>query len=270
MTDWGPIGDLSGDPTGPGWSGRQVDPGITSTGKQMDPAMKRFMMNMVGAGIMGDPKLRKILQGVLFARNPSKQGAQMAQRAGIMGLLKKFGPSALYALSNKGGAFGLGTGGPLGQGVLPSLARNPFGTMGRLKYGFGNPLTALLMAALNKASPPIAGQKGPLGGSFGPQLANLFAPLFGGRDTATAKRDLGTGILGGTWGPRIRNALGMEQRSPSIEEIQITAQKRPPRIEGQTSEAAVKTDPWSTYTGYIPSPSLAQYTSGWTPGQGKK
>jgi len=301
MTDWGSIGDLSGDPTGPGWSGRQVDPGITSTGKQMDPAMKRFMMNMVGAGIMGDPKLRKILQGVLFARNPSKQGAQMAQRAGIMGLLKKFGPSALYALTNRGGAFGLGTGGPLGQGVLDSFSRNPLGTMGRLKYAATNPLLGLLMAGLNKFSPAIEGQKGPLGGATGPQFANLASKILGTRSTEQAMKefgpgilggtlgprirnalgigqrsapqatgDLGTGILGGTLGPRIRNALGIGQRSPSIEEIQITAQKRPPRIEGQTSEAAVGTDPWSTYTGYIPSPSLAQYTSGWTPGQGKK
>ena len=257
MTDWGPIGDLSGDPTGPGWSGRQVDPGITSTGKQMDPAMKRFMMNMVGAGIMGDPKLRKILQGVLFARNPSKQGAQMAQRAGIMGLLKKFGPSALYALTNRGGALGLGTGGPLGQGVLPSLARNPFGTMGRMGFAASNPLIALLMAALNKASPPIAGQKGPLGGSFGPQLANLFAPLFGGRNTAEAQK-LGTGILGGTWGPRIRNALGIGQRSPSIQEFDMSTlpTKRGDRIQ-EIDMSTLPTKRGSveevyTPTGYIP------------------
>jgi len=296
MTDWGPIGDLSGDPTGPGWSGRQVDPGITSTGKQMDPAMKRFMMNMVGSRIMGDPKLRNILRGVVsgtgFAKNPSKQTGLnllasglmsspnaskylpllglmanpssaggmfkgLTQQAGFKGLLKKFGPSALYALTNRGGALGLGTGGPLGQGVLPSLARNPFGTMGRMGFAASNPLIALLMAGLNKASPQIKGQRGPLGGSFGPQLANLFAPLFGGRNTAEAQK-LGTGILGGTWGPRIRNALGIGQRSPSIQEFDMSTlpTKRGDRIQ-EIDMSTLPTKRGSveevyTPTGYVP------------------
>ena len=208
------MGDLSGPPNTTTVIGSS---GLPSAGRQMDPAIKRLMMNIAKARIMGDPKLRNIVQGMLFARNPSKQAglnflAPQIQRAGIMSLLKKHGPSALYALTNRGGAFGLGTGGPLGQGVLPSLAMRPLNTIGRMKYAAANPLLGLLMAGLNKASPQIAGQKGPLGGSLGPQLANLFAPLFGGRDTAEAQK-LGTGILGGTLGPRIRNALGIGQRS---------------------------------------------------------
>ena len=222
MGDWDYI-SLEGKPKST-WSGSS---GVPSAGRQMDPAIKRLMMNIAKVRIMGDPKLRNIVQGMLFARNPSKQAglnflAPQIQRAGIMSLIKKHGPSALYALTNRGGAFGLGTGGPLGQGVLDSLAMRPLNTIGRMKFAAANPLLGLLMAGLNKASPQIAGQKGPLGGSFGPQIANLLAPLFGGRDTATAKSDLGTGILGGTLGPRIRNALGIGQRSPSIQEFDMS------------------------------------------------
>ena len=46
--------------------------------------------------------------------------------------------------------------------------------------------------------------------------------MLGGRDTATAQKDLGTGILGGTLWPRIRNALGIGQRSPSIQEFDMS------------------------------------------------
>ena len=292
------MGDLSGRPTSR-WTGRQVDPGLPSAGRQMDPAIKRLMMNIAKARIMGDPKLANIVRGMLFARNPSKQAglnflAPQIQRAGIMSLLKKHGPSALYALTNRGGAFGLGTGGPLGQGVLDSLAMKPLSTIGRLKYAAAHPLLGLLMAGLNKASPPKAGEKGPLGGSFGPQLANWLAPLLGGRDTATAKSDLGTGILGGTLGPRIRNLFGIGQRSapqatrdsgtgifggtlgpklrnlfgigqksPSIEEIDMSTL---PTKRGSTGEVFAPIN-----SGYIPSPSMAFYPdSGFSPGQGKK
>jgi len=289
------MGDLSGRPNTTTVIGRS---GLPSAGRQMDPAIKRLMMNIAKARIMGDPKLRNIVQGMLFARNPSKQAGlnflvPQIQRAGIMSLIKKHGPSALYALINRGGAFGLGTGGPLGQGVLPSLAMRPLNTIGRMKFAAANPLLGLLMAGLNKASPQIAGQKGPLGGSLGPQLANLFAPLFGGRDTAEAQK-LGTGILGGTLGPRIRNALGigqrsapqatrdsgtgifggtlgpklrslfgMEKRSPSIEEFDMSTL---PTKRGSTGEVFAPIN-----SGYVPSPSMAFYSeSGFSPGQGKK
>ena len=229
---------------------RSGSSGLPSAGRQMDPAIKRLMMNIAKARIMGDPKLRNIVQGMLFARNPSKQAGlnflvPQIQRAGIMSLIKKHGPSALYALTNRGGAFGLGTGGPLGQGVLDRLAMKPLSTISRLKWGASNLPTALFMAALNKASPPIAGQTGPLGGTVGPQFANLFAPLFGGRDTATAKSDLGTGILGGTLGPRIRNALGIGQRSPSIQEFDMSTLPTKRVDGGSTGEVFAP-------TGYIP------------------
>ena len=264
------MGDLSGRPTSR-WTGRQVDPGLPSAGRQMDPAIKRLMMNIAKARIMGDPKLRNIVQGMLFARNPSKQAglnflAPQIQRAGIMSLLKKHGPSALYALTNRGGAFGLGTGGPLGQGVLDSLAMRPLNTIGRMKFAAANPLLGLLMAGLNKASPQIAGQKGPLGGSVGPQLANLFAPLFGGRNTATAQRDLGTGILGGTMGPRMKNFFGNLFGSGGgggggksrIEEIDMSEIPVKKKISDRgIQEIERKIDPWSNLggmhgQGYVP------------------
>jgi len=285
--------DLSGPATNPPWVGG----GVTSTKRQMDPAMKQFMMNMVKARIMGDPKLRNILRGVVsgtgFAKNPSKQTGLnllasglmsspnarkylpllglmanpssaggmfkgLTQQAGIKGLLKKFGPSALYALTNRGGAFGLGTGGPLGQGVLDSFSRNPLGTMGRLKYAATNPLLGLLMAGLNKFSPAIEGQKGPLGGATGPQFANLASKILGTRSTEQAMKEFGPGILGGTMGPRIRNFLGIGQRSPSIQEIDMSTlpTKRGDRIQ-EIDMSTLPTKRGSveevyTPTGYVP------------------
>ena len=185
------IGDLSGPATSTPWVGGS---GLPSTGKQMDPVMKQFMMNMVKARIMGDPKLRNVLQGLSFAKSPSKQAGLnllksglmsspnarkylpllglmanpssaggmfkgLAQRAGIGKLFEKFGPAASL-LFNQGGAFGLGTGGPLGQGVLPGLATNPLGTVGKMKFLGANPLVGLAGLLLNKVSPRIEGQTG--------------------------------------------------------------------------------------------------------------
>ena len=254
------MGDLSGPPNTTTVIGSS---GLPSAGRQMDPAIKRLMMNIAKARIMGDPKLRNIVQGMLFARNPSKQAGlnfvvPQIQRAGIMSLLKKHGPSALYALTNRGGAFGLGTGGPLGQGVLPSLAMRPLNTIGRMKFAAANPLLGLLMAGLNKASPQIAGQKGPLGGATGPQMANLASKMFGTRTHEQAMKDFGPGIFGGTMGPRIKNFFGNlfgsgggggggKSRIEEIDMSEIPVKKK-------ISDRGI--DPWSTYTGYIPSPSM--------------
>jgi len=250
---------LRGPATSAPWVGSS---GLPSAGRQMDPAIKRLMMNISKARIMGDPKLRNIVQGMLFARNPSKQAGlnllmPQIQRAGIMSLLKKHGPSALYALTNRGGAFGLGTGGPLGQGVLPSLAMRPLNTIGRMKFAAANPLLGLLMAGLNKASPQIAGQKGPLGGAVGPQIANLASKILGTRSTEQAMKEFGPGILGGTMGPRIRNFLGIGQRSPSIQEFDMSTL---PTKRGSIQEFDMSTLPTKrgieeevyTPTGYIP------------------
>ena len=85
------MGDLSGPPNTTTVIGSS---GLPSAGRQMDPAIKRLMMNIAKARIMGDPKLANIVRGMLFARNPSKQAglnflAPQIQRAGIMSLLKK-------------------------------------------------------------------------------------------------------------------------------------------------------------------------------------
>jgi hypothetical protein len=208
----------------------------------MDPAMKQFMMNMVKARIMGDPKLRNVLQGALFARNPSKQTGLnllksglmsspnarkylpllglmanpssaggmfkgIAQKAGIGKLFEKFGPAASL-LFNQGGAFGLGTGGPLGQGVLPGLAANPLGTVSKMKFLGANPLVGLAGLLMNKLSPRIEGQTGALGQGFGPQMANLASKMFGTRTHEQAMKDFGPGIFGGTMGPRMKNFFG--------------------------------------------------------------
>ena len=228
------------------WLGNMGRMGIMSNPKarQLLPLLMGLKQNVplknVGKhyaqqGIMSNPKLRQLLPLIMGLKqnvplkNIGKHYAQQAARqAGLKSLLKKHGPSALYALTNRGGAFGLGTGGPLGQGVLPSLAANPFGTISRMKYAAANPLLGLLMAGLNKASPQIAGQRGPLGGATGPQLGNLASRMLGIRSTEQAMKDFGPGIMGGTWGPRIRNALGIPQRSgaSSIQPITVSAQKR--------------------------------------------
>ena len=286
MADWGSIGDLRGPATSAPWVGGS---GLPSTGKQMDPVMKQFMMNMVKARIMGDPKLRNVLQGLSFAKSPSKQAGLnllksglmsspnarkylpllglmanpssaggmfkgLAQRAGIGKLFEKFGPAASL-LFNQGGAFGLGTGGPLGQGVLPGLATNPLGTVGKMKFLGANPLVGLAGLLMNKVSPRIEGQTGALGQGFGPQVANLASKMFGTRTHEQAMKDFGPGIFGGTLGPRIKNFFGIggggggggKTRIEEIDMSEIPVKKK-------ISDRGI--DPWSTYTGYIPSPSM--------------
>ena len=235
------IGDLSGPATSTPWVGGS---GLPSTGKQMDPVMKQFMMNMVKARIMGDPKLRNVLQGLSFAKSPSKRTGLnllasglmsspnarkylpllglmanpssaggmfkgLAQRAGIGKLFEKFGPAASL-LFNQGGAFGLGTGGPLGQGVLPGLATNPLGTVSKMKFLGAHPLVGLAGLLMNKLSERKEGQTGPLGQGFGPQIANIASNIFPGVQSHEQwlSGGGGTGILGGTFMPRVKNFFG--------------------------------------------------------------
>jgi hypothetical protein len=180
-----------------------------------------WLRNMGQMGIMSNPKARQLLpllmgmkQNVPLKNIGKFYAQQAARQAGIKSLLKKYGPSAMYALSNKGGAFGLGTGGPLGQGVLPSLATQPGFTTAKLKWALSNPLFAGIMGLANKYFP---GDKGALGSRTGPLMAGLANWASGNRimSDPQARSVLGEGPMGGTFLPRLKNwgsSLGMQQK----------------------------------------------------------
>jgi hypothetical protein len=168
---------------------------------------------------------RDLVKFLPFLADPSARTAKgiaqkWAQNQGLGALFKKYGPKAAYSLFNQGGNFGLGQGGRFGQGIGPSLAKNPLQTIGKLKWAAANPAFAGIMALLNRVSPPIKGQTGPLGRSLGPQLRNLFG-FGGGRD-----REEGTGIFGGTLGPKLRDLFTRNRDESPIQEIDVTAQRR--------------------------------------------
>jgi len=81
---------------------------------------------------------------------------------------------------------------------------------GRLKFAQAFPQVAGLGWLMNKIQPRIAGQRGALGQGLGPQMANLANRMSSGkiRTHEQAMKDFGPGIMGGTLGPRIRNAFG--------------------------------------------------------------
>ena len=123
-----------------------------------------------------NPGTRDLVKYLPFLANPSMDTAkQFARNQGLGALFKKYGPKAAYSLFNQGGNFGLGEGGRFGQGIGPSLAKNPLQTIGKLKWAAANPAFAGIMALLNRASPRIEGQTGILGQGLGPQLRNFFS-----------------------------------------------------------------------------------------------
>ena len=182
-----------------------------------------------------NPSTRDLVKFLPFLADPSARTAKgiaqnWAQNQGLGALFKKYGPKAAYSLFNQGGNFGLGEGGRFGQGIGPSLANNPLQTIGKLKYALGNLPLAGIMALLNRVSPPIKGQTGPLGRSLGPQLRNLFG-FGGGRD-----REEGTGIFGGTLGPRLKELFTRKKDESPIQEIEVTAQRRGEQPEESVGE----------------------------------
>ena len=123
-----------------------------------------------------NPGTRDLVKYLPFLADPSMDTAkQFARNQGLGALFKKYGPKAAYSLFNQGGNFGLGEGGRFGQGIGPSLAKNPLQTIGKLKWAAANPAFAGIMALLNRASPRIEGQTGILGQGLGPQLRNFFS-----------------------------------------------------------------------------------------------
>jgi len=161
---------------------------------------------------------RDLVKFLPFLADPSARTAKgiaqkWAQNQGLGALFKKYGPKAAYSLFNQGGNFGLGEGGPMGQGILPNLANNPLQTIGKLKYALGNLPLAGIMALLNRVSPRIPGQKGILDQGLGPQLRNFFSRLLPGLKSYGEKHGMGQDTE--------------EDLYPDIQEIDVTAQRRP-------------------------------------------
>ncbi len=200
-----------------------------------DSWVRDWLKSMGQMGIMSNPKARQLLPLLMGLKqnvplkNIGKFYAQQAARnQGIQSLFKKVGPWGTL-LSNQGGPLGLGILGsnrPVGSKIQQILL-DPR-VAGRLKFAQAFPQIAGLGWLMNKISPRIEGQRGPLGQGLGPQLGNLASKLFGIKSTEQAKKDFGTGIMGGTLGPRIRNLLGLGSRKDEspIQEIEVTAQKR--------------------------------------------
>ena len=202
---------------------------------------------------------------------------------------------------HEGGPLGLGTTGPMGMGIKESMMRNPLATWGKLKFAMANPLIAGAGWLMDKFF-PTGGERGGLGGTFGPRLADAASKLtkWGPRGGILSAQDWsrggggtgpmggtflpraagwasrlgiqgtpasrGTGIFGGPVGPWFADLFGFDPPGTSGGGIQEIDMSTLPTKRG----SSVGSDPWAGYTGYIPSPSLAQYTSGFTPGQGKK
>ena len=177
-----------------------------------DTFAKAFTKSMLRARIMSDPKLR---QKVMMAKMFKDQGLTglskgLGQRAGIQSLFKKVGPWGML-LQNRGGPLGLGimnSGAPMSSKIMRGLF-DPR-VAGRLKFAQAFPRVAGLGWLMNKIQPRIAGQRGALGQGLGPQMANLANRMSSGkiRTHEQAMKDFGPGMMGGTLGPRIRNAFG--------------------------------------------------------------
>ena len=209
--------------------------GYAGGGIIKDSWVRDWLGNMGQMGIMSNPKARQLLPLIMGMKqnvplkNIGKFYAQQAARnQGIQSLFKKVGPWGTL-LSNQGGPLGLGILGsnrPVGSKIQQILL-DPR-VAGRLKFAQAFPQIAGLGWLMNKISPRIKGQRGPLGQGLGPQLGNLASKLFGTRSTEQAMKDFGPGIMGGTLGPRIRNLFGLggKRGASSIEPITVSAQKR--------------------------------------------
>ena len=87
-------------------------------------------------------------------------------------------------LGGRGGLLGLGSEGPLGLGIMQGLQRPRVGglpgIMNRVKFLQAYPQVFATRWLMDKIQPRIEGQKGILGGTFGPQarnIASLFLPF---------------------------------------------------------------------------------------------
>lgn len=150
-----------------------------------DPFAKNFAKRMLLTGILSNPQARQSL-GMYKAfrdRGPMGLGKALAQREGRQALFRKVGPWGML-LGGRGGLLGLGSEGPLGLGIKQGL-QNPRtgglpGIINRVKFLQAFPQVVATRLLMDKIYQRIPGQKGILGGTFGPQarnIASLFLPF---------------------------------------------------------------------------------------------
>ena len=175
----------------------------------MDPAVKQFFKSMIKTWIMLDPKMIKTLPAVAM-KNPA-MAKQMVINAvrneGLNTIFQKYGPIASI-MFHEGGPLGLGTTGPMGLGIKESMMRNPLATVGKLRFAMAFPGITGIGWLMDKFL-PSGGERGGLGATFGPRLADAASKLteWGPRGGILSTKDWlrsggGTGPMGGTFLPR--------------------------------------------------------------------
>ena len=176
----------------------------------MDPVVKQIFKNMIKTWIMLDPKMITTLPAV-WMKNPAMAKQMIlntVRNEGLNTIFKKYGPIASI-MFHEGGPLGLGTTGPMGMGIQQSMMRDPLGTVGKLRFAMAFPGITGIGWLVDKFF-PTGGERGPLGATFGPRLADAASKIFPGVQSTQdwLRGGGGTGIMGGTLGPRIKNFFG--------------------------------------------------------------
>ena len=175
----------------------------------MDPYVKQWLKNMVKTYIMLDPKMIKALPAVAM-KNPAMAKQMIlnsVRNEGLNTIFRKYGPIASI-MFHEGGPLGLGTTGPMGMGIKESMMRDPLGTVGKLRFAMAFPGVAGIGWLMDKFL-PSGGERGGLGATFGPRLADAASKLteWGPRGGILSTKDWlssggSTGPMGGTFLPR--------------------------------------------------------------------
>jgi len=197
--------------------------------RDADKKFKRdFAKRMLMTGILSNPKARQGF-GMYKAfrdQGPMGLGKALGQRAGIEALFRKVGPWGML-LGGRGGLLGLGSEGPLGLGIKQGL-QDPRtgglpGIINRVKFLQAFPQVVATRMLMDKIHQRIPGQKGILGGTFGPQarnIASLFLPFI-----KSYEEKYNTGSV-------------EEDMYPDIQPIEVTAQTRETQAQADARERA--------------------------------
>ena len=173
----------------------------------MDPYVKQWLKNMVKTYMLINPNMAKTFPAVAM-KNPA-MAKQMVINAvrneGLNTIFQKYGPIASI-MFHEGGPLGLGTSGPMGMGIQQSMMRDPLATVGKLRFAMAFPGITGIGWLMDKFL-PSGGERGGLGATFGPRLADAASKIFPGVQSTEdwLRGGGGTGIMGGTFMPRIKN-----------------------------------------------------------------
>ena len=175
----------------------------------MDPVVKQFFKNMVKTWIMLDPKMISTFPAV-WMKNPAMAKQMIintVRNESLNTIFQKYGPIASI-MFHEGGPLGLGTTGPMGMGIQQSMLRDPVGTVGKIRFAMAFPGITGIGWLMDKIF-PTGGERGGLGATFGPRLADAASKLteWGPRGGILSTQDWlrgggGAGPMGGTFLPR--------------------------------------------------------------------